>query len=116
MVEVYGIKNCSTVRKALVWLDENKVEYNFHDFKKEGLAESKVNEWIEKKDWQTVINRKGHTWRKLDEKTRESINDKSIASKIAVANPSIVKRPVIEFKKILLFGFDEDIFDNTFIK
>lgn len=116
MVEVYGIKNCSTVRKALTWLDDNKVEYNFHDFKKEGLSEEKVGEWINKKDWQTIINRKGHTWRKLDDKGRENINDIISASKIAVANPSIVKRPVIEFKKNLLVGFDEDLMKKTFIK
>ena len=116
MVEVYGIKNCSTVRKALSWLDENKVEYNFHDFKKVGLEEAKVEEWINKKDWQTIINRKGHTWRSLDDKSREKINDNKSAAKIAVINPSIVKRPVIEYKKNLLVGFDENLLKETFIK
>ena len=116
MVEVYGIKNCSTVRKALTWLDENKIIYNFHDFKKEGLNEEKVDEWINKKDWQTIINRKGHTWRKLDDKSRDGINDNSSAAKIAVINPSIVKRPVIEYKKNLLVGFDEDLLKKTFLK
>ena len=116
MLEVYGIKNCSTVRKALSWLENNKVKYNFHDFKKEGLDEKKFGEWTGKKDWQIIINKNGHTWRSLDERSKEKIIDQESAAKIAVLNPSIIKRPVIEFKNKLLVGFDEELFKKTFIK
>ena len=66
-ITVYGIKNCDTMKKALKWLDEQGLEYHFHDYKKDGVPEAQLRRWIDALGWETVINRRGTTWRKLDQ-------------------------------------------------
>ncbi len=108
MLQVYGIKNCNTVKKALTWLEDNNVPFQFHDFKKEGVSVDKLKEWETQVDWQALVNKKGTTWKKLSPETQEQIIDSDSANKILQENTSMIKRPVIEYKKGILLGFNEE--------
>lgn len=109
MITVYGIKNCDTVKKTCHWLTTNNVEYQFHDFRKEGLTQSKVQQWSKSTDWETLLNRRGTTWRKLSDQEKNSIN-KSRAVKLMTEQPTLIKRPVIEHGNKLIVGFSEDTY------
>lgn len=106
MTTLYGIPNCDTVKKARKWLETNDVSYTFHNYKKDGVPEKELKKWIKKVGWEVLLNRRGTTWRKLGDKTKDNINETS-ATKIMLGNPSIIKRPVIESGKTLLIGFDD---------
>lgn len=107
MTTLYGISNCDTIRKARKWLTQQKVDYVFHDFRKDGLNEKQLSQWVKKVGWEILLNKRGMTWRKLDDKTKNNVDEKS-AIKIMLKNPAIIKRPVLETGKILEVGFDED--------
>jgi len=107
MTAIYGIKQCGTMKKAMAWLDEAGIDYRFHDYKKEGLPEDLLDQWLDKLGWETVINRRGTSWRKLPEAERNAM-DRPGARAAALANPSLVKRPVLMHGDTLLIGFDPD--------
>jgi len=107
MITVYGIPNCNSVKKARGWLDEQGLAYRFHDFKKSGVPEERLEAWLAHFGWETVINRRGTTWRRLPAEEREAM-DTGRARKAALSNPSLIKRPVIETDDQLLIGFDAD--------
>ena len=107
MIKIYGIPNCDTMKKARRWLDANGLDYEFHDYKKLGVPENRLKTWVRQAGWETVLNKRGTTWRKLDESTRAAISDAS-AIDIMLQNPSIIKRPVLESGELLLIGFRED--------
>lgn len=107
MITIYGIRNCDTMKKAMVWLDEQGISYHFHDYRKEGAPEQKVSEWMDRLGWEDVINRRGTTWRKLPESTRDGM-DRHTAQREALANPSLIRRPVLESGDVLLIGFKPD--------
>ncbi len=113
MTTVYGIKNCDTVKKACHWLSNNKVDYQFHDFRKDGLTQTKVKQWVNQIDWEVLLNRRGTTWRKLPDQEKETIN-KSSAIKLMAQQPTLIKRPVIEHNGNVLVGFSEDDYKQTF--
>lgn len=113
MTTVYGIKNCDTVKKACKWLETNNIKFNFHDFRKDGLTQAKVKSWSGQVDWETLLNRRGTTWRKLSDKEKDSIN-KAIAIKLMAEQPTLIKRPVIEHNRTLLVGFSIDIYKDIF--
>jgi len=94
-ITLYGIGNCDTVKKARQWLDEHGLAYTFHDFKLAGVPPAPLDQWLAHAGWESLLNRKGTTWRKLDEKTRESAVDSASARAIMLANPSVIKRPVV---------------------
>lgn len=105
---VYGIKNCDTVKKALNWLKANNKIFEFHDYKKEGITTEKLQSWCSQVGWENLLNRRGTTWRKLDEETRNTVTDETQAMNVMLTNTSIIKRPVIEKDgKVLMVGFDE---------
>jgi len=106
MIEVYGIKNCSTVKKALNWLSENKIEYAFHDYKKEGISFEKISEWQKVFGWEPLINKKGTTWKKLEKSLQLSITNEDDANKLMQENTSLIKRPIIDGKGLYILGFD----------
>lgn len=106
MIKIYGIPNCDTMKKARKWLQSNGVEYEFHDYKKLGIPEKKLTVWVRQKGWENVLNKRGTTWRKLDDKVRGNI-DEAQAIKIMLDNPSIIKRPVLESGGTLIIGFSE---------
>ena len=105
---VYGIKNCNTVAKALNWLKENHLDFEFHDFKKLGISESKLKEWADQLGWEALINKRGTTWKNLDADTQNSIISEGSAFKLMQEKTSLIKRPVIETDDNLLLGFDEE--------
>lgn len=106
-ITLYGIKNCDTMKKAFQWLDQQGVEYHFHDYKKEGVPEADLRRWIEVLGWDTVINRRGTTWRKLDQARRDTM-DAEGAVNAALENPSLIKRPILNTGNALRAGFNAD--------
>ncbi len=92
---VYGIPNCDSVKKARVWLTEQGLEYEFHDFKKQGVPEAPLARWLQACGWEVVLNRKGTTWRKLDTATQAAVQDAASAQALMQVQPSVIKRPVI---------------------
>ena len=113
-MKVYGIKNCNTVKKALYWLNDNKIDYQFHDFKKLGISESKLEEWASKLGWEPLINKKGTTWKQLEPEKQRSISSKQEAFSLMQEKTSVIKRPVIETDKGIFLGFDEAAYKNMF--
>lgn len=107
MINIYGIANCDTMKKARKWLDENSLEYEFHDYKKLGVPEKNLKQWIKKAGWEAILNRRGTTWRKLDDEVKNNIDETS-SIKVMLENPSAIKRPVLESGKTILIGFKED--------
>jgi len=107
MIKLYGIPNCDTIKKARKWLADNSLEYEFHDYKKQGVPEKELSKWIKQASWELLLNKRGTTWRKLDEETKNSI-DITSATQIMLDNPSIIKRPVLTQNKALLIGFKEE--------
>ena len=108
MVHVYGIPNCNTVKKAIDWLQQHDVEYTFHNYKKEGVAKEKLENWIEMFGSEKLVNKKGTTWRKLPPEQQERIESEKEAIAFMMENPSVIRRPVIEKDNDLLIGFDPD--------
>lgn len=106
-MKLYGIKNCDTVKKARKWLDDNGVVYEFHDFKQDGLSSDKLSQWEQAVGWETLINKRGTTWRKLPDEVRDTIGAPS-AHQIMLENPSIIKRPVVERGDEVSVGFSAD--------
>ncbi len=111
MIKMYGIPNCDTIKKARKWLDAHGVEFEFHDYKKAGVPETDLKKWSKQVGWEVLLNRRGTTWRKLDDKTKDSINE-AAAIKLMLAQPSIIKRPVLVAGKTVLVGFDEAEYKN----
>jgi Spx/MgsR family transcriptional regulator len=103
-VTIYGIKNCSTMSKAFAWLNSNGVAYDFHDYKKAGVTTAQLTQWCRIAGWETVLNRAGTTFRKLPDADKQALTqDKAIA--LMVAQPSMIKRPVLEASGKLEIGF-----------
>lgn len=107
-IHFYGIPNCDTVKKARKWLDAAGLEYTFHDYKKEGADLGKVTGWIADAGVDVVLNKRGTTYRKLSDDQKADAADASKASALLVANPSMIKRPVVEHDGGLLVGFKAD--------
>ncbi len=107
MIKVYGIKNCDTVRKARKWLNENQVQVEFCDIKAEGVTEKKLKVWCKMVGWETLLNRRGTTWRKLPESEKEALSETK-AIRIMSAHPTCIKRPLLELDSHLIVGFCEN--------
>ena len=106
---VYGIKNCNTVKSALDWLKKKKVDYEFHDYKSKGITASKLKEWSKQVGWETLVNKKGMTWRKLDDKAKAKVINLKEAIELMINQTSVIKRPLVELKgKVIAVGFDEE--------
>jgi len=104
-IHFYGIPNCDTVKKARSWLEAQGADYAFHDYKKEGADPAKLAQWIEAKGLDTVLNRRGTTFRKLSDEQKADI-DAAKAVALMVEQPGMIKRPVVEYPGGLLVGFD----------
>ncbi|MBD1429321.1 MULTISPECIES: Spx/MgsR family RNA polymerase-binding regulatory protein [Sphingobacterium] len=110
MLNVYGIKNCNTVKKALDWLNENQIAYTFHDYKKEPAQDSKLMEWQKLTSWENLVNKKGTTWKKLSAEQQAAVVDEKSAREVLLSNNSMIKRPVIELENDIILGFDEETY------
>jgi len=113
MITLYGIPNCDTVRKARRWLDAQGIDYQFHDFRKQGLEESMLHGWVAELGWEALINRRGTSWRKLPEKERNEI-DQNSAIRLMLENPTLIKRPVLELGPSHYVGFSETQYQELF--
>ncbi|MCK5433407.1 MAG: ArsC family reductase, partial [Gammaproteobacteria bacterium] len=91
---LYGIKNCDTVKKARLWLDRQQILYTFHDFRVDGLDKKMLKEFLNHVDWETLLNRRGTTWRKIPEEKKENLN-KTKVLELMLEHPTIIKRPVL---------------------
>ena len=107
-IELYGIPNCDTVRKARKWLEARELEYAFHDFKKEGVDPANLESWIEAKGLDTVLNKRGTTYRKLTDEEKAKAADGNEAVALLVQHPSMIKRPVAVHAGGTLVGFEEE--------
>lgn len=106
-MKVYGIPNCDTVKKARTWLDEHGHAYVFHDFKKAGVPADRLQAWVQAVGWETLVNRKGTMWRKLDDARRAAVVDALSAQALMTEVPSVIKRPVVEWPDgRITVGFD----------
>jgi len=112
MYIIYGIKNCNTMKKAFTWLDEQQISYQFHNYKTDGLSAELLSRLLELVDWQSLLNTRGTTWRKLDEAIRLQIDNQDAAMKIMLANPSILKRPLLVDGKRALLGFSDESYSQ----
>lgn|SRR5690606_1677750 len=112
---VYGIKNCNTVKLALDWLKKKKIEFEFHDYKTKGITEAKLKAWCKQVGWESLVNKRGTTWRKLDEATQKKITSEKVAIALMLEKTSVIKRPLIEEDgKVLALGFDEAVYKKQF--
>jgi arsenate reductase len=97
MTTLYGIPNCDTVKKARAWLTAQEVDYTFHDFKKQGVPNHRLEAWCKAAGWEKLLNRQGTTWRKLDADVQTRAVDSASAQALMLANSSVIKRPVVEW-------------------
>ncbi|NLS55386.1 ArsC family reductase [Hafnia alvei] len=105
---LYGIKNCDTIKKAKKWLEEQQVAYQFHDYRADGLDAKLLRTFIEQLGWEALLNTRGTTWRKLNESVRQSINNADSAAELMLAQPAIIKRPLLVHNHRMLLGFNPD--------
>lgn len=110
---LFGIKNCDTIKKARKWLEANELDYQFHDYRVDGLEEAKLDSWIEEAGWKTLLNQRSTSWRQLDAAVKENI-DATSAKALMLENPTLIKRPVLETGKEILVGFKETTYQAHF--
>ena len=108
MIILYGIPNCDTVKKARAWLTGQGLAYSFHDFKKAGVPPERLAAWEDALGWQKLLNRQGTTWRKLDADVQSGVTDAASAQALMRAQPSVIKRPVVEWGHDTSVGFDAE--------
>jgi Spx/MgsR family transcriptional regulator len=113
MVKVYGIPNCDTMRKARKWLDAHGIDYQFHDYKKQGLTEQQARAWVAELGWQSLVNRRGMMWRKLPADVKESM-DEEAAVRVMLETPSIIRRPLLDTGDARHLGFSEAGYQEIF--
>jgi arsenate reductase len=111
-VTIYGIKNCDTMKKARAWLDGRGVAYAFHDYKTAGIDHDRLEAWAREVGWETLLNRAGTTFKKLPEKDKDGLNEKK-ALALMLAQPSMIKRPVLDAAGKLLVGFKPETYEGA---
>jgi arsenate reductase len=113
LVTVYGIKNCDTIKKARNWLTDKGVDYHFYDFRAEGIDAATIEGWIAQAGWETVLNRRGTTWRKLDPSIQEATTRDNVAA-LLVEHPAMIKRPVLDVAGAITIGFKAEHYQSIF--
>ena len=113
MITLYGIKNCDTVKKARTWLEQNKVDYRFHDFRADGLTTAQIQTWIAEIGFEALINKRSTTWKELDETTKNNFNETNAVTVIS-ANPTLIKRPLLDTGKHKHVGFKDTEYTAIF--
>jgi arsenate reductase (glutaredoxin) len=113
MPTIYGIKNCDTMKKARAWLEKHGVDYQFHDYKSAGIEKDRLESWAKKAGWETLLNRAGTTFKKLSDRDKEGLSEAK-AIKLMLAQPSMIKRPVLELPRgKLLVGFKPEEYERA---
>lgn len=112
-LKLYGIPNCGTVKKSRIWLESHGIAYKFHDFKKDGVSEAMLANWLKQVGWQKLLKKTGPTWGKLPEEIKASIRDDASALALMLEKPNVIKRPVLEYQgKVLAIGFDPSVYES----
>ena len=106
MIEIYGLKNCDTCRKALKWLEAEGIEHAFKDIRADGFSEAQLQSWVDAVGWETLLNRRGTTWRKLPDDQKDGV-DEARAKALMQDQPALIKRPVFETGSGVVVGFKE---------
>ena len=107
-MKLYGIPNCNTVKKARTWLDEKSIAYEFHDFKKQGIDEATIKQWLTQSTWDKLVNLAGMTWRNLSDAEKAAVTDNASATELMMTKTSVIKRPLlVQDSTLLALGFDE---------
>ena len=113
MITMYGIPNCDTIKKARAWLQKHGVDYRFHDYKKAGIADTTLRQWSRELSIDELINKRGTTWRKLDEAERRGVEENEDAAiALMMAKPSLIKRPVLDTGTKRILGFNEQHYES----
>lgn len=110
-ITLYGIKNCDTVKKARGWLDAHGVEYDFHDYKRSGIDRGRLDYWCKQLGWETLLNRAGTTFRRLPDADKE-VADARSAIALMLAQPALIRRPLLEFEGSVLAGFKPELYER----
>ena len=113
-VTLYGISNCDTIKKARSWLTQHQIEFSFHDYRKQGLDPALLKHWVEELGWETLLNRRGTTWRQLTSEVQSSIDEAS-AIDIMLDNPAIIKRPLLVKDEKRYVGFSDDTYSQILL-
>lgn len=117
LLKLYGIKNCDTIKKARRWLEEQGVAYQFHDYRVDGLSEQQLRSFVERLGWEPLLNTRGTTWRKLDDAQRNACDNADAAIALMLAQPAMVKRPLLDDGKgHALLGFSADGYQQFILK
>lgn len=111
---IYGIENCDQVRKARAWLRAHALPHRFHDYRREGLSAERLTDWLGRVPWDSLLNRRGLAWRKLDPARRAAVTDAASAAELMLADPILVKRPVLEHADGVAVGFSETVYASLF--
>jgi len=106
---IYGIPNCDSIKKTIDWCNKHKIEFDFHNYKKSGIEESKLKSWCEKVGWEILLNKKGTTWKKVADQFADKKMTEKMAIKLMLECNSMIKRPVIETGTKIIVGFDEKV-------
>lgn len=114
---MYGIPNCNSVKKAKDFLTAKGITFTFHDYKKKGISDEQLEQWIAQIGWEKVLNKIGTTWRGLSEEEKSSVKDAASAKSLMLAKTSLIKRPLIEDGegKVLVVGFKLDEYEQLFV-
>lgn len=113
MVTLYGISHCDTIKKARRWLTDAGIEYRFHDYRKDGLNHSQLEQWADELDWQQLLNRRGTTWRQLADEQKNAIN-RDLAIQLMLEYPAMIKRPLLDTGACKVLGFSADRYQELF--
>jgi Spx/MgsR family transcriptional regulator len=112
---LYGIKNCNTVKAAIYWLEQHDVPFDFHDYKAKGITTEKLTEWANQVGWESLVNKRGTTWKQLEPQIQALVVDAESAFALLKEKTSIIKRPLMEEDgKIIALGFEENVYSNKF--
>ncbi|CAM4228759.1 ArsC family reductase [Vibrio astriarenae] len=112
-ITMYGIPNCDTIKKAKRWLSDNDVTFDFHDYRKQGIDQALVTRFCQELGWETVVNKRGTTYRQLSDEQKQTLNESS-AIELLVASPAMIKRPILEVEGKLHIGFKADQYQALF--
>jgi arsenate reductase len=112
---IYGIKTCDTIRKARKWLDIHQLNYEFHDFRTQGINPIQLRAWVAEAGWQILVNKRSTTWRNLPEETKSAM-DETLALFVMEDNPTLIKRPILEISTGILVGFSEKLYTDKLLR
>jgi len=110
---LYGIKNCDTVKKAIQWLEKHHIDFQFHDFRVDGLDQKQLTAWVAELGWEALVNKRSTTWKQLDSKTRDTMQEASAITTM-LAHPTLIKRPLLDTGHERLVGFKDSEYTALF--